>query len=291
MDKITIKPGYLVSLSVRAAGGVRYDRQDIVKPGEPEVDGTDNVLEDEDKKETAPGVEVAEWKTRRTIEDPEEHKRATKTRSKCRSLISSVCTSTAFGLLCPETREERLDDAIKEARELAAAHNGDERNKRTKVSVFVIKGRIAKTDDEATRAIADEVRSLVDEMRAGILDINAERIRDAAAKAKKMASMLDENAGKKVTAAVERAREVAKDIVKALASKEDAVELVRTAQLDALDEARTMFLTFEENEIKGEPMAATDVRPLNLDDEDVEMKEEDRDETTPDGYSMKAAEL
>jgi hypothetical protein len=98
--------------------------------------------------------------------------------------------------------------------------------------------------------------------------------------------MLDDASGKKVTAAVERAREVAKDIVKALAAKEDAAELVRMAKLDALDEARSMFLTFEENKIEGEPMAPTDARPLDFDDSE----EDDSVQTsTDDSADMKAA--
>lgn len=290
MDKITIKPGILVSLSVRASGGVTYVRKDIVKPGE-ESDGTDAVLENEDAPAQSTAPEVAEWQTRRTIEDPAEHKRATKTRSKCRSLIASVCTNTAFGLLCPQGKEKALDEAIAEARLLSKLHNENPANARTRVQVYIIKGRIAQTDQEATRAIADEVRMLMDEMKNGLLSTDTERVREAAMKAKKMADMLDADAGKKVTAAVERAREVAREVAKALTKKEDAVEVVRLANLDALDSARSMFLTFEENEIAGEPMAPTDARPLDFDtsEEDVEMKAEDRDEVTPDGYATKAA--
>jgi HPt (histidine-containing phosphotransfer) domain-containing protein len=289
MDKITIKPGILVSLSVRASGGVTYVRQDIVKAGEETDTGTDVVLENEETP-TSTAPEVAEWKTRRTIEDPAEHKRATKARSKCRSLISSVCTNTAFGLLCPESKEVLLDEAIAEARGLAAAHNNNVANVRTRVQVFVIKGRIAQTDQEATRAIADEVGALVAEMKQGLLDTDAERVRDAAMKAKKMAAMLDVDTGRKVTAAVEKAREVAKEIVKALAKKEDAVEIVRQANLDVLDSARSMFLTFEEQKVEGEAMAAVDARPLDFDDSDVEENDSVQTRTEDESADMKAAD-
>lgn len=272
MDKITIKPGILVSLSVRASGGVTYDREDIVKPGE-ESGGTDEVLENEEAPaQSAP--EVAEWKTRRTIEDPAEHKRATKARSKCRSLIASVCTNTAFGLLCPEPKEAALDEAIAEARLLAKLHNENPANLRTRVQVYIIKGRIAATDQEATRAIASEMTALMEEMKSGLLDTDAAKVRDAAMRAKKMAAMLDADAGKKVTAAVEKAREVAREITKALAKKEDAVEIVRQANLDVLDSARSLFLNFEEVKIEGEAMPATDARPLDFDTSEEEVEKE-----------------
>ena len=66
----------------------------------------------------------ATWQTERTIRDPAEHEEAIKVRTRCRSLITGVCSTSSFGLLCPEAWEGRLADAVEEAQEMVAAFNG-----------------------------------------------------------------------------------------------------------------------------------------------------------------------
>jgi hypothetical protein len=150
-EKMTLQPGYLVALSVRCDGGVKYTRTDL----------------DADKKEGDTAA-VERWETIKTVTNPEEHKRARKTQSKCGSIVRSVCTHTAFGLLCPEAKLTRLQEAIAEARELADAHNGDENNTTTTISVYVMLGKVAQTDQEAVRAVASEMRALVEAMEDGV---------------------------------------------------------------------------------------------------------------------------
>src|SRR5262249_23994934 len=161
-------------------------------------------------------------------------------------LISSVCAHSAFGLLCQGEKEKQLDDAIRESRALANAFNASA--KTVQISVYVLKGRIAQTDQEAARAIASEMKSLVEEMKAGIGAADVEAVREAASKAKKIGRMLDGDAAKRVSAAVEEARAAAKTIAKTLVdtkSAEAALEEVAKFKLTALESARFAFLDLD----------------------------------------------
>lgn len=249
---MSMKPGLLVALSSRMEGGVKYDRMDL-----------------ETEKTAGDEAVITKWETTKVVEDPEEHARASKVRGKCRSLVSSVCTHTAFGLLCLASKEEQLNEAIAQAREMADAFNATA--KTVRIGVFALKGRIAETDDEAARAVSSELRELLDEMQGGIAEANVSRIRDAAMRAKKMGAVLDDATGKKVAKAVEEARSVAKDIMKKLAEGGDAAEqvaaMVRSIKLDAIKEARFAFLDFEESTAVTEKLPVTNARALDTDDE------------------------
>ena len=144
-----LKPGLLVSLKTTIRGGVDYRRVDL-----------DAVRKSNN------GEAVTRWETTRTIEDPEEHERAVKVRGKANGLIRGVCSFTSFGLLCPYDREERLDSAIEEARRLTEDFNSTATH--SDVSVYVLRGRIAETDEEATRALVSEVQGLLSAMESGI---------------------------------------------------------------------------------------------------------------------------
>jgi hypothetical protein len=228
MPVMTLKPGLLVSLSARMAGGVEYARVDLEEKTEVE------------------GSKVEKWETTKVVADPAEFKQATKVRGKCRSLIASACTKSAFGLLCPAEKEGALDDAIREARALAETFNASASV--SQISVFVLKGRIAETDQQAAAAIADELRGLLADMREGIAAADVKKIREAASSAKQMGRMLDEMTAKKITAAVEEARLVAKEITRRLDDPEEAESVaayVQDIKLGSLSEARFAFLDME----------------------------------------------
>ena len=70
----TLRPGLLVRLSTSIKGNVRY-----------------SVTELEGDHLTDAGERKARWETERTVRDPDEHQRATKARSKARSVIAGVC--------------------------------------------------------------------------------------------------------------------------------------------------------------------------------------------------------
>src|SRR5262245_49180805 len=94
----TLRPGLLVSLKSSVRGNVSYIRRD---------------LENEEKMKD--GSSHSRWETERTIEDLKEHERAVETRTKARNVIGKVCAHSAFGLLCPDTNEKLLEEAIEES--------------------------------------------------------------------------------------------------------------------------------------------------------------------------------
>jgi hypothetical protein len=218
----TLRPGLLVSLRTNLTGNVSYRAQEI------EADHIDPVT----------GARVAKWETERKIADPAEHERAVKARGKARSLIVGVCAQSAFGLLCPETDADKLSDAIAAAREVAEEFNLTA--SLTRITVNVICGRIASDDVEAVRAINSEVRELLETMERGVRNLEPERIREAANRARALSSMLSPAAASRANAAIDAARSAARAIVKAgetAAVEVDAkaVELIRTSRMAFLD--------------------------------------------------------
>lgn len=277
MSVTTLKPGLLVSLKTSLEGGVQYTRTDLNAD-----------------KERGDGAAVERWETVKVTTDPEEHARATKVRGKVSSIIRSVCSHSAFGLLCPVSREEELDKAIAEARELTNYFN--ESASTVHLSVYVLKGRIAESDSEAARAISGELRDLLTGMQEGIAEADVEKIREAANKAKKLGGMLDESAGRKVSAAIEEAREVAREIVKKATKKgEDVGAYVASVKAKAIEEARFSFLDLEETKKPegGEggapllPVAAP--RALDIDDETTTVEDEPSETDPSNDLKMVAA--
>jgi hypothetical protein len=221
-----LKPGFLVSLKTSVSGGIFYRRTDLDK-------GTD---------ESA--AEYAKWETTRRIDDPEEYTRAQKTRSAASALIRAVCAHTAFGLLCPEVREDQLNEAIVQAQVLIDAHNKTAHA--TFIRVYVLRGKIASSDEEAVRALSSEVRELLEEMQSGIRSLDVKAIRDAAQKARKLGQVLEGEQAKKVSDAVEAARDAAKQIVKRLDTDgTEATRAVAEAMSGPIERARFSFLELE----------------------------------------------
>src|SRR5512143_3621595 len=91
----TLRPGYLVALSVRVAGGVEYRRRALP------VDGTVRAPE---------GAAVAHWETVRIIQDPDEYERAGDTRGAAYRTVARTCVQTDFGLLCPSDKFNTLSE-------------------------------------------------------------------------------------------------------------------------------------------------------------------------------------
>jgi hypothetical protein len=220
----TLRPGLLVSLKTTVHGNVSYQRRVIE---------ADHVVNG--------GAKRASWETERTISDPEEHEAAATARSKASSLVRAICARSAFGLLCPESSEPELEKAIAAAREVAEEFNNKARLSR--VTVYVITGRIAPDDVEAVRAINSEVRDLLAEMSEGIRNLDVKAVRDAAGRAKNLGSMLSPDAEARIQIAIEAARSAARKIVKA--GEQAAQEIDRVA-IKRITEARTAFLDLED---------------------------------------------
>jgi hypothetical protein len=269
MATVKLRPGYLVSLKSKIEGGPKYTHKEI------ETDAPTD------------GPSVEKFMTTKVTEDPEEYARAVKVRGKARGIVQGMCIPSDFGLLCPTAKKNELDDAVREAKERASYFNAT--SKTCHVSIYVITGQIAESDNEASAAISSEMRGLMEEMQAGINETDVERIRAAASAAKKVGAMLDADTGRKVSAAVEEAREVAKQITKKLLAKgEDAAAFVQGIKLKAISEARFAFLDFEEPAKKplGEQLSLPVVAPRGL---DLETNDAD-DNSTAEVGSISASE-
>jgi hypothetical protein len=229
MATTILKPGILVSLKTILHGGVRYERRDL------------SVSDEEIPSDAA---DVARWETKRVTENAAEHAQAVKVRGAASNLIRGVCAHTAFGLLCPEDREQDLSLAVEQARKLADEHNACAGS--TLVHVYVLRGRIASTDEEATRAIASEVRGLLDEMERGVRRADATAIRDAAKRAQQVGAILDGAQAEQVTEAIEQARKAARAIVKRIEKDGEAADVVlRDLSTASIERARFAFLDFD----------------------------------------------
>jgi hypothetical protein len=227
-----LRPGILVSLKTQISGGTLYERVDL------EHETSDD------------GRDKAKWETTRYIEDPAEYERGVKIRSKARGLIERACSKTAFGLLCPESKESSLDEAIGEAQKIVTSFN--ESAQHSTVRVYVIRGRIASSDEEAARAIASEVRDLLTQMESGVATVDVEKIREAANKAKRLGAVLEESQALKVNEAVAAAREAATAIVKRVTKNGELAETVIAelrGQTAAIETARFAFLDTDDETV------------------------------------------
>jgi hypothetical protein len=218
----TLRPGLLVSLKSSVRGNVKYNKTPTA---------TTRVGDEE----------VATWSTERTIADPVEHEAAAKARARARSLIASVCANSAFGLLCPEQDQDKLDAAVAAARAVVDAFNATA--KLSRLNVYIIAGRIAPDDVEAVKAINSEVRDLLNTMEQGVKNLDVAAIRDAASRAKSIGQMLSPDMQARIQIAVDTARNAAKAIVKA--GEQAAVEVDLSA-VRKIAESRSAFLDLDE---------------------------------------------
>lgn len=236
----TLRPGLLVSLKTSISGNVRYAKA---------------VIDAEHKTEA--GESKARWETERTIIDPVEHEAAKQARSKASAMIRGVCAASAFGLLCPENAASDLEAAITGARTIADAFN--EGAKLSRISVYVITGRIAPDDVEAVKAINSEISELLAEMAQGVEKLDVKAIRDAAGRARKIGSMLSPDSEARVRIAIDTAREAAKKIVKA---GEQASQEIDATAVRKITEMRTAFLDLDDAKEIAAPAASA--RALDL---------------------------
>ena len=233
MRTTVLQPGILVSLKTSLKGGVVYQRVDLEVEDATvvEVDG-----------ETV--ADKSRWETTKIVDDPAELARATKIRSTARGRISAVCAPTSFGLICAAAREAELNKAVAEAQEMIEDFNSGAIA--TKVELFVLKGRIAASDEEAAKAIASDVKDLLEQMEQGIRKLDVETIRDAASRARKLGAVLDPTQSERLGKAVAAARTAAREITKRVTKGGELAEKV-LAELDTapIQTARFAFLDLD----------------------------------------------
>ncbi len=225
MRNTTIRPGWLVGLSTNVKGNVSYRK---------EVISEDHITE--------AGELKGEWNTEKLVALPAEYDEAIKVRSRCRALITAICSRCGdFGLLCPESRKEALDNAVLEAQALADSFNrGAER---TRIGFNVIAGHVAQDDAQAVRSITSEVDGLIEKMESGLQRLDVNVVRDAAKAAKNLGQMLSTNANDKLQEAIKIARSAARQIVKAAETGAAEIDQATLAKLRA---GRAAFLDLSE---------------------------------------------
>lgn len=219
----TIRPGLLVAVKTGIKGNVSYKKTPT------EVKALEG------------GGEIAEWDTERTIKDAKEQEAASKARSKARSLIAAVCSTTDFGYLCPLISKPELEKAIIAARKVCEDFNATSRV--TKIRFNAVTGTIAQDDYQAVRALRREVSELLTDMKDGLENLDIATVREAAGRAKQLGQMLSPEAQVRLELAVKQARETAKKIV--AAGEQGAAEIDR-ATIARLTECRTAFLDLDD---------------------------------------------
>jgi hypothetical protein len=251
---MSLRPSILVALRTTITGGVEYRRVDLDAEGVPVA-----ALDVGDSAKT----EVTRWETTRVVADADAYERAKKVRGKARSLIAGTCSASDFGLMCPEAREDALDAAYAEAIARVNAHNVQ--GGATRVNVYMVKGRVAASDEMAAKAIGAEVRELLDAMKGALANADVGAIREAANKARALGRILDEETAGKLGKAIDEARSAAKAIVKRVeVGGEDAALVIQELSRKAIDEARFCFLDLEpvaEVEASAVPSRALDLEP------------------------------
>lgn len=239
----TIKPGLLVSLKTELLGGADYTRIDL-----------------ETGKKS--GAEVTKWETTKVVENPTEYQAAKTARGLASTSIRRACIKTSFGLLCPTENEAILDAGIAEARRIANRFN--QSATKAQVNVFVIKGRIAATDEEATKAIVSEVKALMAGMEKGIAGGDIKVIRDAANRARSLGMMLDQDKANQVSEGIKVAREAARTIAKRVQKDgEDIKKVLGEISNAAVEKVRFAYLDFEhkgDKQPEGKAMPSVDVQ-------------------------------
>lgn len=240
-----LKPGLLVSLRTSLKGGIAYERAELEAPAP--------ATETED---------VARWETTRVIDDKAEYDRGSKLQGKVSGMIRNRCIETEnLGLLCPKDREDELDKAVADAQALVDEFNTSTRH--SMLTVWAVKWRMAEDEEEATAALAAEVRGLLDQVDRGIRDVNVETIRAAATRAKYVGKMLDGKQAEQVTEAVLAARKAATTIARRVEKLgEDAEVVMAELKTEPIATARFAFLDLEEHASEGEELPAVSAQRM-----------------------------
>lgn len=192
----TLRPGLLVSLKTTVTGNVSYRRQTI-----------------EAERVTADGALHGRWETEKTVADAAEHERSKKARADARNAIAAVCKLSAFGLLCPQDDKAKLDEAISKAQTIVDQFNAGAM--RSRIAVYVLTGTISEHDQQAVAAINSEILSLLMEADTGLERADVKLTRDACNALVKICDMLTEKPRAILYAAIDGARDAARQIVRA----------------------------------------------------------------------------
>lgn len=235
----TLRPGWLISVKTSIKGNVSYKK----------IEGPTTIADD--------GSEHSEWEMQRCVKDPKEQAKAVEVRGKARAQVAAICANSDFGLLCPNDRKPDLEKAVRGARQMCEEFNADA--KVTKLKFGVLAGYVEPSDAEAVRAIQGEVRELLDEMKSGLQELDADKTREAATRATRLATMLTDNVQAEIKSVVKAVRGQARKIAKA---SEQIAVVIDEAVLERIDSSRTMFLDFEPPAVQAPPGLSPDFLDL-----------------------------
>ena len=238
-NKLTLQSGLLISLSSSVTGGVQYARKDLDErcgaAGKDAMggDASCKLLRGHEGKcdfSALTAEEVTRWETTRTISDKAEYDKAVKARNKARSLITAVCVSSNFGLLCLAAKEKELDERFAEAQSMVDEFNRQAQY--TRIAIYMLKGVIPDSSSSA-RSISSEVIELIDQMLTGIAAGDEDAVRSAANALTQLSEMLGDAARAMVEKAIAEARSAARAIVKAKEAREAGEQVSMAAQKEA----------------------------------------------------------
>lgn len=263
MKTLLLRPGYMIALASRMKGGIAYE----TTHEESQQDGS---------------TLTQEWSSKKTVFDTEEFDRAVKVRGSALYQIRKLCVKTPFCLLCPEANEADLDAGVIIAKMLCDDFNAS--STFTKIGLYVLKAKLLGDDEQTARAIAGEMRDLLTEMGQAIQKMDPVAIRESLTKANELSQMMVEEQQEKVSVAIELARSAAREITKTLKNKgSTAVKVVSDykLQLLAVEEAKKVFLDFEEPEVLAveDEAPGVQVRDLDLGEEELDKVETLSDNT------------
>ena len=191
-----LRPGVFVALHTEVEGGVTRTKRD---------------LDASDVQATAPAASTVRKTETTTIVDADYHA-ANNLRSEARSLISRVCVASKVGLLCPHGRVAELEQAIETARALVDEHNAKESS--SKVGLYVACFETASNEEEVARAVASQMRGVLERMDQAIAKLDPDAIAAAATEARKLAATVAPEQAAKVQQAIDTARTARKDLIK-----------------------------------------------------------------------------
>lgn len=250
MDEVrTIRPGILVSLKTSLSGNVSYQKVDL------------------EAESIGDGARV-KWETTRFTSDLAEHEAAVKARGRAVAIVRGVCSVSDYGLLCPLDKANELDAAISAARQIVSEFNSMARV--SQINFNIMRGKIEADDLETMRAINREIRELMESMAKGVKDLNAKAIRDAANKATQLGQMLSPEAKGRVNFAIDKARQAARQIVKA--GETAALEIDKTVAAQ-ISEQRAMFLDIDDDSPVASPEAIAFAIDLEPEPESIQQEE------------------
>lgn len=257
MSKMTLEGGIFLVTNIKLVGGKerKTDKADP-KDYHPEMVAA------------APaGANVTANVTVQRMDDPAEYARAEGVREAVRKMLGDVATTqTPLGLMASHSDQEKLDQAIADARAAVETYNATA--KRTFITPWIVQMAL-RADESTLKQVATEVKDLLAAMDAGIQKRDAEAIREAARRAKMYAEMMDEAHGEIVIAAIEEARRHAKEVAKAVKERGDAAltEVLAcdsAARKAALNAARAAFLDVEGDAVEIVPIAVQAARALDV---------------------------